>query len=36
LRAFDHRGFWHPMDTPRDRDVLEGLWQSGAAPWKKW
>jgi hypothetical protein len=24
------------MDTPRDRDVLEGLWQSGAAPWKKW
>jgi len=36
LRAFDHRGIWHPMDTPRDRDVLEGLWQSGAAPWKKW
>ena len=36
LRAFDHRGFWHPMDTPRDRDVLEGLWQSGAAPWKQW
>jgi glucose-1-phosphate cytidylyltransferase len=36
LRAFDHHGFWHPMDTPRDRDVLEGLWQSGSAPWKNW
>jgi glucose-1-phosphate cytidylyltransferase len=36
LRAFDHRGFWHPMDTPRDRDVLEGLWQDGTAPWKQW
>jgi len=36
LRAFDHRGFWQPMDTLRDRDQLESLWQSGAAPWKIW
>lgn len=36
LRAFDHHGFWHPMDTPRDRDLLERLWRSGQAPWKRW
>jgi glucose-1-phosphate cytidylyltransferase len=36
LRAFDHHGFWHPMDTPRDRDLLERLWRSGEAPWKQW
>ncbi|HEY4250029.1 MAG TPA: glucose-1-phosphate cytidylyltransferase [Roseomonas sp.] len=36
LRAFDHRGFWQPMDTPRDRDTLERLWRSGEAPWKQW
>jgi glucose-1-phosphate cytidylyltransferase len=36
LRAFDHRGYWQPMDTLRDRDQLESLWQSGAAPWKIW
>jgi glucose-1-phosphate cytidylyltransferase len=36
LAAFRHAGFWHPMDTLRDKDVLEGLWRGGSAPWKKW
>jgi glucose-1-phosphate cytidylyltransferase len=36
LRAFDHRGFWQPMDTLRDRDTLERLWAGGSAPWKVW
>jgi glucose-1-phosphate cytidylyltransferase len=35
LRAFRHPGFWHPMDTLRDKSYLENLWQSGA-PWKVW
>lgn len=36
LRAFQHDGFWHPMDTLRDKNHLEQLWQSGEAPWKQW
>jgi glucose-1-phosphate cytidylyltransferase len=36
LRAFRHEGFWQPMDTLRDRQMLEDLWASGKAPWKKW
>jgi glucose-1-phosphate cytidylyltransferase len=36
LMAFEHRGFWHPMDTLRDRVLLEELWNSGRAPWKVW
>jgi glucose-1-phosphate cytidylyltransferase len=36
LSAFRHEGFWHPMDTMRDKMYLEELWSSGAAPWKKW
>jgi glucose-1-phosphate cytidylyltransferase len=36
LRAFRHTGFWQPMDTLRDRNHLEALWQSGRAPWKVW
>lgn len=36
LSAFCHDGFWHPMDTLRDRNYLEQLWASGKAPWKKW
>jgi glucose-1-phosphate cytidylyltransferase len=36
LSAYTHTGFWHPMDTLRDRNKLEELWQSGAAPWKVW
>lgn len=36
LAAYKHRGFWHPMDTLRDRMYLEDLWRSGKAPWKVW
>jgi len=36
LRAFEHNGFWQPMDTLRDKMQLEELWQSGNAPWKVW
>ena len=36
LMAFQHRGFWQPMDTLRDKNHLEDLWQSGKAPWKVW
>jgi glucose-1-phosphate cytidylyltransferase len=36
LMAFEHRGFWQPMDTLRDKNHLEDLWQRGAAPWKCW
>ncbi len=36
LLAFKHSGFWQPMDTLRDRHVLEDLWQSRKAPWKVW
>lgn len=34
LMAYRHNGFWQCMDTKRDRDTLEDLWQSGSAPWK--
>ena len=34
LMAFRHHGFWQCMDTKRDRDLLESLWQSGEAPWR--
>ena len=36
LHAWRHSGFWQPMDTLRDKHVLEELWASGQAPWKKW
>lgn len=36
LGAYRHEGFWHPMDTLQDRNVLERLWASGEAPWKVW
>lgn len=36
LFAYEHEGFWHPMDTLRDKNHLENLWQSGSAPWKNW
>ena len=36
LKAYCHEGFWQPMDTLRDKNYLEGLWQSGQAPWKVW
>lgn len=34
LRAYKHTGFWHPMDTLRDKRYLEELWRSGRAPWR--
>lgn len=36
LMAFRHPGFWQPMDTLREKHLLESLWASGAAPWKIW
>lgn len=36
LHAYQHTGFWQPMDTLRDRLHLEELWKSGKAPWKVW
>jgi len=36
LMAFQHIGFWQPMDTLRDKVQLEQLWASGQAPWKSW
>jgi len=35
LSAFKHEGFWHPMDTLRDKNELESLWNTNNAPWKK-
>ncbi len=34
LMAFKHEGFWHPMDTVRDKEILEEMWAEGEAPWK--
>ncbi len=36
IMAYTHNGFWQPMDTLRDKNQLEELWQSGKAPWKVW
>jgi len=36
MAAFEHTGFWQPMDTAREKNMLEDLWQSGKAPWKIW
>jgi glucose-1-phosphate cytidylyltransferase len=36
LAAYKHDGFWQPMDTLRDKNLLEELWASGKAPWKMW
>lgn len=36
LAAWRHNGFWQPMDTLRDRELLEALWDGGRAPWKLW
>lgn len=36
LAAYQHAGFWQPMDTLRDKVMLEELWESGKAPWKVW
>ena len=36
LSVYKHKGFWHPMDTLRDKNYLEKLWSSKNAPWKTW
>jgi glucose-1-phosphate cytidylyltransferase len=36
MMAFEHHGFWQPMDTLREKNLLEELWASGKAPWKIW
>ena len=36
LMAFEHNGFWQPMDTLREKNLLEELWLTGKAPWKVW
>ena len=36
LMAYEHDGFWQPMDTLRDKNYLEKLWQDNRAPWRKW
>jgi glucose-1-phosphate cytidylyltransferase len=36
LMAYPHNGFWQPMDTLREKNMLEELWASGQAPWKRW
>lgn len=36
LMAFEHSGFWQPMDTLREKNLLEELWAGGRAPWKRW
>jgi glucose-1-phosphate cytidylyltransferase len=36
MMAYEHNGFWQPMDTLRDKNLLEELWDSGKAPWKVW
>jgi glucose-1-phosphate cytidylyltransferase len=36
LSAYVHRGFWQPLDTLRDKNLLNDLWESGKAPWKVW
>ena len=36
LMSYSHDGFWYPMDTLRDKNYLENLWSTDAAPWKSW
>ena len=36
LMAYEHKDFWQPMDTLREKNLLEELWDSGKAPWKIW
>jgi glucose-1-phosphate cytidylyltransferase len=36
LKAFRHTGFWHAMDTLRDKQVLQKMWETGRAPWDIW
>jgi glucose-1-phosphate cytidylyltransferase len=36
MMAYEHQGFWQPMDTLREKNMLEDLWAAGKAPWKVW
>ena len=36
MSTYEHIGFWQPMDTLRDKIILEESWESGKAPWKIW
>jgi len=36
LMSFKHYGFWQPMDTLYEKNMLNDLWDNGKAPWKKW
>ena len=36
LGAYQHNGFWKPMDTLREKFELQSLWDKGEAPWKRW
>ena len=36
LASYLHTGFWQCMDTKKEHDTLEKMWESGTAPWKKW
>ena len=36
IKSYYHSGFWQCMDTKREKDHLEALWESGEAPWKVW
>ena len=36
LMAYEHDGFWQPMDTLREKNMLEAEWATGAARWKVW
>ena len=36
LMAYEHDGFFQPMDTLRDKHLLQSLWETDSAPWKKW
>jgi glucose-1-phosphate cytidylyltransferase len=36
VAVYRHEGFWHPMDTRRDMEYLEGLWERNEAPWRNW
>ena len=36
LAAYKHNGFWHPVDTLRDKNYLNEIWNKGKAPWQKW
>ena len=36
LMAYKHDGFWQPMDTIREKEILNQLWEKGLAPWKIW